>query len=95
MKEILAKEVENKLNELTVLDVREAAEVAEGKIPNALHIPLGLIEFRMNELDKNVEYTVVCRSGGRSSQAVCFLENQGFKAQNMTGGMLVWEGPTE
>ncbi len=95
MKEILAKEVENKLNELTVLDVREAAEVAGGKIPNALHIPLGLIEFRLHELNKNVEYTVVCRSGGRSSQAVRFLENQGFKAQNMSGGMLVWEGPTE
>lgn len=33
----------------------------------------------------------VCRSGGRSSQAVRFLESNGFQVINMTGGMLAWE----
>ncbi|CAG9613189.1 Sulfurtransferase [Bacillus rhizoplanae] len=98
MKEISAKELENKLmgNEVVnIIDVREVEEVAEGKIPEALHIRLGLLEFRMHELDKNKEYVIVCRSGGRSSRAVQFLEGQGFQVINMNGGMLAWEGKTE
>ncbi len=66
MKEITAKEVEALLNEgerLNIIDVREVAEVAAGKIPGAVNLPLGLVEFRMNELDKSKEYIMVCRSG--------------------------------
>ncbi|MFJ8527630.1 rhodanese-like domain-containing protein [Bacillus sp. NPDC094106] len=98
MKEITAKEVEHKLMNdevLNIIDVREVEEVAEGKIPGALHIPLRLLEFRMHELYKNKEYIMVCLSGGRSSRAVQFLESHGFQVINMTGGMLVWEGKTE
>ncbi|OHR67339.1 rhodanese [Bacillus sp. HMSC76G11] len=95
MKQLTAKEVENALDSLNVIDVREADEVASGKIPGAVKIPLGLLEFRMHELDKSKEYTMVCRSGGRSGRAAQFLEGQGFKVINMTGGMLDWDGKTE
>ncbi|EDL66791.1 rhodanese-like domain-containing protein [Bacillus sp. SG-1] len=98
MKEISPKEVELIVNEgkpADIIDVRETDEVAQGKIPGAVNIPLGLVEFRMNELDKSKEYIMVCRSGGRSGQACQFLENQGYKVINMTGGMLAWEGKTE
>ncbi|EEL51987.1 MULTISPECIES: rhodanese-like domain-containing protein [Bacillus cereus group] len=98
MKEMTAKELENKLmnaERLNMIDVREVEEVAEGKIPGALHIPLGLLEFRMHELDKNKEYIMVCRSGGRSSRAAQFLESNGFRVINMAGGMLEWEGKIE
>lgn len=98
MIEVTAKEIEAKLSEgkqLNLIDVREVDEVAEGKIPGAINIPLGLLEFRMNELDKTVEYTMVCRSGGRSGQATKFLESYGYKVANMEGGMLAWEGPVE
>ena len=98
MKQMTAKEVENILAEgkhLNIIDVREVDEVATGKIPGAINIPLGLIEFRMNELDKSNEYIMVCRSGGRSGRASQFLEYQGFNVINMTGGMLAWEGKTE
>lgn len=56
MKQLTAKEVETMLNEnkdLNLVDVREVDEVAAGKIPGAIHIPLGLLEFRMQELDKS------------------------------------------
>lgn len=46
----------------------------------------------MHELDKKKEYIIVCRSGGRSGRAVQFLESYGFRAINMVGGMLAWEG---
>lgn len=94
MKEMTAKELKRKLMNhevVNIIDVREVEEVAEGKIPEALHIPLRLIEFRMHELDKQKEYVIVCRSGGRSSQAVRFLESHGFQVINMNGGMLAWE----
>ena len=98
MKEITPQEVEAFLKEgkkLNLIDVRETDEVAQGKIPTAINIPLGLIEFRMNELDKSKEYIMVCRSGGRSGRATQFLESQGYNVINMNGGMLAWEGETE
>ena len=97
MKEMTPKEVEQLLNEgktLHVIDVREVDEVAAGMIPTAINIPLGLIEFRMHELDKSKEYIMVCRSSARSGRATQFLESQGFNVSNMVGGMLAWEGKT-
>jgi rhodanese-related sulfurtransferase len=55
MKQMSAKEVEALLNrgkKLNIIDVREVNEVASSKIPGAVNMPLGLVEFRMNELDK-------------------------------------------
>jgi rhodanese-related sulfurtransferase len=97
MRQMTPEEVHNGLgkNEFEVVDVREVSEVAEGKIPGAIHIPLGLLEFRMNELDKNNTYVIVCRSGGRSSRATQFLEYYGYNVINMQGGMMSWQGPTE
>lgn len=95
MKQLTAKEVENALDSINVIDVREADEAASGKIPGATNIPLGLLEFCMHELDISKEYTIVCRSGGRSGRAAQFLEGKGFKVINMTGGMLEWDGKTE
>jgi len=98
MKEITAVELENLLTlgkEVNIIDVREADEVVNGKIPGSIHIPLGLIEFRMADLDKTKEYIVVCHAGGRSSRAVQFLEGYGFNVINMSGGMLSWEGEVD
>ena len=98
MKEISAKEVQKDLEQgqsLNLIDVREVDEVETGRIPGTLHIPLGLLEFRMNELSKNEPYIIVCRSGARSGRATQFLESQGFDVTNMVGGMLAWEGEVQ
>ncbi|WP_129729003.1 rhodanese-like domain-containing protein [Ectobacillus funiculus] len=95
MKHITPKEVESFLKQnqsLNIIDVREVEEVATGKIPGAWNIPLGLLEFRMHELDKTKEYILICRSGTRSARATELLEGHGFSVTNMMGGMLVWEG---
>jgi len=95
MKEILAKEVQQALEQgqpIHLIDVREVDEVEAGHISGIIHIPLGLLEFRMHELNKNESYVVICRSGGRSGQAVQFLESRGFDVVNMVGGMLAWNG---
>lgn len=98
MKEITAQQVQEKLQngeQLYVIDVREVDEVQAGHIPGITHIPLGLLEFRMHELNKSIPYVIVCRSGARSGRATTFLQEQGFDVTNMTGGMLAWSGEVE
>ena len=98
MKEISTTEVQRRLEageKLNLIDVREVEEVQEGHIPGIVNIPLGLIEFRMHELDKKTPYIMVCRSSARSGKATAFLEEQGYDVTNMIGGMLAWEGEIE
>jgi len=98
VKEISAKEVQQALANgqmLKIIDVREVDEVQAGHIPGMMNMPLGLLEFRMHELNKNESYIIVCRSGARSGRATQFLESQGFDVTNMVGGMLAWEGEVQ
>lgn len=80
--------------QLNIIDVREADEVAAGMIPGAKHIPLGEIEDRAGELDSGQPYYMVCRSGARSGRASAYLNEQGIDATNVEGGMLNWNGET-
>jgi len=76
---------------LTIIDVREAEEVAAGMIPGAIHIPLGDLSARANEISRENPIILVCRSGHRSGLAYEYLEGQGFTGlKNMSGGMLDW-----
>jgi rhodanese-related sulfurtransferase len=75
---------------LTVLDVREPMEWAQGHIEGALHIPLGVLTARVHELPA-AQTLVVCKVGGRSAQAVMWLQQQGHDVVNLDGGMLDWE----
>jgi rhodanese-related sulfurtransferase len=98
LKELTAKEVERLLQEgkkINIIDVRETEEMAEGKIPGAVNIPLSILEFRLHELDQTKEYILVCRSGGRSGLAAELLASRGFQVINMRGGMQAWEGEVE
>jgi rhodanese-related sulfurtransferase/TusA-related sulfurtransferase len=81
---------------LTVLDVREPAEYAFGHIPGAKNIPLGDLEKRFEELSKEDELHIVCRSGNRSDLAAQQLTQKGFQnVKNVVSGMKDWTGPTE
>lgn len=98
MNKISAKKLAKLMNDgekLNVIDVREDAEVAMGKILGATHIPLGQIPERVEELDKAKEYYLVCMSGGRSGNACQFLASQGYNVTNVTGGMMSWNGELE
>ncbi|WP_202078334.1 rhodanese-like domain-containing protein [Caldalkalibacillus salinus] len=88
---------ENKEKDTVLLDVRENEEYNEAHIPGVKLIPTSAFMHRYEqELDKDKNYVVVCRSGNRS-QIVCqFLQDQGFKElANYAGGMLEWDGPTD
>lgn len=79
-----------------VLDVRTQSEVSEGSIPNALNIDIYQGQdfiFDLEELDKDKNYYVYCRSGSRSAQACAIMHQLGFdNAFNLMGGILEWKG---
>lgn len=80
---------------IVVLDVRETAEFAFNHIPNAISIPLGELEQRLDELSKSNEIYVVCRTGNRSDFAAQKLSENGFsKVINVVPGMSKWSGET-
>lgn len=88
-------QLENDSNAV-VLDVRTDDEVADGIIPNAIHLDIYKgQEFidALEDLDKSKSYYVYCRSGNRSGKACQIMEQLGFnKAYNLEGGMLQWTG---
>jgi rhodanese-related sulfurtransferase len=76
-----------------MVDVREADEWAAGHAPNAIHLPMGELPSRLDELpDTDDTIPIVCRSGGRSARVVEWLNQQGFDAANVEGGMRAWTG---
>ncbi len=76
------------LDNALLLDVRNAAELAVEQVPGALNIPLPELRARVGELPRNREILVICRSGQRAYYATRILQQKGFKARNLAGGML-------
>ncbi|MBB4947908.1 rhodanese-related sulfurtransferase [Kitasatospora gansuensis] len=76
--------------EAPLLDVREQDEWDAGHVDGALHIPIGEVIARIEELPDEKLY-VLCRVGGRSAQVVQYLVAQGREAVNVDGGMFAWE----
>lgn len=58
-----------KNDNVLLLDVRESAEFAFEHIPEAVSIPLGELDERINEIDQTKDVYVVCRTGSRSDMA--------------------------
>lgn len=73
-----------------ILDVREDDEFTLGRAAGALHIPLGQLPDRIEELDPDTDYYVICRTGGRSMRAADFMVARGYCAINVAGGSGAW-----
>ena len=96
VRNIIPTDLEERLKrgeKLQIIDVREPSEVASGKIPGAINIPLGQLPQRFGEIDRHREAVIVCRSGMRSTKACKFLIGQGYdQVWNLMGGMNGWKG---
>lgn len=77
---------------LFILDVRQPDEYKAGHIAGSKLIPLNELGKRINELPKDTPILCVCRSGSRSGAATSQLNGAGFKALNLRGGMMGWQG---
>jgi NADPH-dependent 2,4-dienoyl-CoA reductase/sulfur reductase-like enzyme/rhodanese-related sulfurtransferase len=71
-----------------LLDVRNPPELAVEHVPGAVNIPLPELRARLSELPKDREIHVICRSAQRAYYATRILLQNGFKARNLSGGML-------
>lgn len=84
---------------LQLVDVREAAEFAAGRLAGARLIPQGQLGRRARELDRNRPVVLLCRSGKRSVEASKTLAAMGFAdVACLDGGLTAWESadlPTE
>jgi adenylyltransferase/sulfurtransferase len=100
MPEISATELKARLengDDIQLIDVREANEVAVAKLPNAVHIPLAQVINRMSEIDPNRETVVHCKMGGRSARAIQALQQSGFTGNllNLKGGITAWSNEVD
>ena len=79
---------------VVVLDVRTAAEFAEGHLERAINIDYHQSDFVEKAkatlpLDKKI--AVYCRSGRRSAGAAGKLGEDGYKLVNLKGGIIAWK----
>lgn len=77
-----------------LLDCREDGEWDAGHIDGAVHIPMSEIPARLKygpgELQPERHVVVICKVGSRSAHVAAWLNNNGFDAVNLEGGMLAW-----
>jgi len=73
-----------------VVDVRTQEEWDEYHVPNVPLIPLDQLPDRLNEIPKDKEILVICRSGNRSQEGRDILLSAGYQATSMTGGIKEW-----
>ena len=77
-----------------IIDVRETDEYNGGYLPGAIHIPRGVLEFKLSnmpEIKKDTHILLYCRSGNRSLYAARSLNELGYeKVTSLKGGYVAW-----
>jgi rhodanese-related sulfurtransferase len=77
------------------LDVREVGEHQAGRLPEAINIPRGVLEFRIGDLpvfaNKGNTLLVYCKTGGRAALAALNLQRLGYSGVlSIAGGLDAW-----
>lgn len=78
-------------DDAVILDVREDDEWNAGHVKDATHLPAAEVPQRLGEVPEGDPIYVVCRGGGRSSRVTSWLNDNGFEAVNVAGGMQSWQ----
>ena len=76
---------------VTLVDVRNANEWAEGHIPGAIHVPLGRLAERLAEVPRERPVVMQCAGGARSMIGASILKAHGVdRVVNLAGGFNEW-----
>ncbi len=78
-----------------LIDVREADEYAADHIAGAVHVPRGLLEFKLGNTpelsSRDLKIVLYCKNSGRAALAACSLHDMGYlKVTSITGGIDAW-----
>ena len=86
------KEALDEKRDIVILDVRTPWECAEANIPaKVINIPLGQLRRRINEVPKDKEVVILCKSGARAYEAYCILKAKGYdNVKVLCGGLIAW-----
>jgi len=92
---ITALELKKRLDngdKIQFIDIREPHERAIVKFPNAIVMPLGQLERRMDELDPSIDAVFLCKIGQRSILGIRALQEAGYKGKlmNLQDGLNAW-----
>ncbi|SEE95639.1 Rhodanese-related sulfurtransferase [Arthrobacter alpinus] len=90
MSDVMSVSVNELAADAVILDVRADYEWEAGHVEGAIHIPLEQLPARLDELDPDTDLNVICRTGGRSFRATTWLNQNGYSAFNVIGGMGAW-----
>ncbi|SPF44799.1 UBA/THIF-type NAD/FAD binding protein (fragment) [Syntrophobacter sp. SbD1] len=85
--------IENSQCKVRLLDIREERELPAGRIEGALHLPLSMLDARVEEQlpDKTKPVVLYCSSGGRSRGAAARMKSMGYRdVKSMAGGFKAW-----
>lgn len=84
-------------SDILLIDVRTPEEFASGHVPDAINVPLDVIEEKIAEVapDKNKPLALYCRSGNRSGQAIAILQSAGYESMVNLGGISDYSGALE
>ena len=78
-----------------LLDVRNEDEWEAGHIDGAVHVPMSSLQHQLQyepgPLTPDVPIVVVCKVGHRAAHVTAWLNQQGFDATNLDGGMVAWQ----
>ena len=93
MKSITVEELHKLMNnneQITLVDVREKGERVMASIKGSTHVPIMAIPYQLEIFNKDEPIYLFCHSGVRSAQACLYLEQKGFDAINILGGIHAW-----
>ena len=85
--------IENK-ESIQLIDIREDYELQTEGTLNGLHIPMGELMHRLNELKEDVPVVFHCRSGKRSANILTYMKMNGLYKENyynLEGGIVAWK----
>lgn len=85
-------------SDLIIIDVRRYSEFKQGKIPNAINIPVEELEWEIEDLKENIDKPILvyCKAGHKSALACQMLEEEGFNnLYNLGQGILGYKGDME
>lgn len=93
VKSINVNDIDNIINDIELIDIREPFETIPKALLNSVNIPMDTLLSKPTEyLNMDKEYYIICRSGTRSLRTCSELDEKGFNVVNVVGGTAGYTG---